>query len=58
MKLLEDIGNLIKDNNLYATAIAMLFTSFATVLILVVLIEALAELSSDIDDNKDDSVGL
>ena len=58
MKLLEDIENLIKDNNLIATAIAMLFTSFATVLILVVLIEALAELSSDIDDNKDDSVGL
>lgn len=30
MKLFEDISNLIKDNNLYATAIAMLFTSFAT----------------------------
>lgn len=30
MNLFKEIGDLIKDNNLYATAIAMLFTSFAT----------------------------
>jgi large-conductance mechanosensitive channel len=33
MELFKDIGKLITENNLYATAIAMLFTSFITELV-------------------------